>query len=275
MRNNTWSKMFGWTLMALLLIGGAALAQDLTADAILDRMDAEGDVLAEGSMISQMRIDVNHPDGTTTWQTSAVLSKPGRMLIYQLEPEDYNKGSMWLIVEQEDDDSRLWMYLPALGIAKELVTEEQRGGSFAGSSISLEDIGGDYQREDYDAVLIGEEVVAVGNEDRTAYVLESTAKPDTDQDIVRTVLWVEKESFVMLKMEAYNDLGNLERTLKVLKLGEFEGHLVAEVMFDRNELEQKETTITFLERRRPAGEIPDEVFDPETLVSFDPAAWGL
>lgn len=79
----------------------------------------------------------------------------------------------------------------------------------------------------------------------------------------------------MLKMEAYNDLGNLEQTLKVLKLGEFEGHLVAEVMFDRNELEEKETTITFLERRRPAGEIPDEVFDPETLVTFDPAVWSF
>lgn len=275
MRNNTWNKMFGWTLIALLLIGGAALAQDLTVDDILDRMEEEGDTLAEGSMISQMRIDVNHPDGTTTWQTSAVLSKPDRMLIYQLEPEDYNKGSMWLIIEQEDDDSRLWMYLPAIGTPKELISEEQRGGSFAGSSISLEDIGGDDQREDYDAVLIGEEVVTVGNEDRTAYVLESTAKPDADKDIVRTVLWVDKENFVMLKMEAYNDLGNLERTLNVLKLGEFEGHLVAEVMFDRNELEEKETTITFLERRRPAGEIPDEVFDPETLVTFDPAAWGF
>lgn len=275
MRNNTWNKVFGWTLIALLLIGGVALAQDLTADDILDRMEEEGDTLAEGSMLSQMRIDVNHPDGTTTWQTSAVLSKPDRMLIYQLEPEDYNKGSMWLIVEQEDDDSQLWMYLPAIGTPKELISEEQRGGSFAGSSISLEDIGGDDQREDYDAVLIGEEVVTVGNEDRTAYVLESTAKPDADKDIVRTVLWVDKESFVMLKMEAYNDLGNLEQTLKVLKLGEFEGHLVAEVMFDRNELEEKETTITFLERRRPAGEIPDEVFDPETLVTFDPAAWGF
>ena len=275
MRNNTWNKMFGWTLMALLLIGGAALAQDLTADDILDRMEEEGDTLAEGSMISQMRIDVNHPDGTTTWQTSAVLSKPDRMLIYQLEPEDYNKGSMWLIVEQEDDDSRLWMYLPALGTPKELISEEQRGGSFAGSSISLEDIGGDDQRENYDAVVIGEEPLTIEEETHAAYVIESTAKPDVDEDIVRTVLWVDKESFVMLKMETYNDLGNLERTLAVLELGEFEGHLVAKVMFDRNELEEKETTITFLERRRPGGEIPDEVFDPENLVSFDPAAWGL
>jgi len=276
MRNNTWNKMFGWTLIALLLIGGAALAQDLTVDDILDRMETEGDVLAEGSMIVQMRFDNAYSDGTTASNTFAGLSKPGKSLMYFLEPEDV-RGTILLTLEpeEEDADTRLWLYLPLLGIPKELVSEEARGGSFAGSSISYEDIGGDDQREDYDAVLIGEEVVTVGNEDRTAYVLESTAKPEVDKDIVRTVLWVDKEGFVMLKMEAYNDLGNLEQTLDVLALAEFEGHLIAAQMVARDVLEESETTITILERRRPAEEIPDEVFDYENLVSFDPAAWGL
>jgi len=276
MRNNTWNRMFGWTLMALLLIGGAALAQDLTADDILDRMETESDVLAEGSMIVQMRFDNVYSDGTTASNTFAGLSKPNKSLMVFLEPEDV-QGTIFLTLdpEAEDEDTRLWLYLPLLGIPKELVSEEDRGGSFADSSISYEDIGGDGQREDYDAVLIGEEVVTVGNEDRTAYVLESTAKPDADEDIVRTVLWVDKESFVMLRMEAYNDLGNLEQTLDVIELGEFEGHLVVDGMLARDVLEESETTIVFLERRRPADEIPDEVFDPETLASFDPAAWGL
>jgi len=268
--------MVGWTLTALLLISGAALAQDLTADDILDRMQIEGDVLAEGSMIMQMQFDNVYSDGTTASNTFAGLSKPNMSLMVFLEPEDV-QGTIFLTLDPkaEDADTRLWLYLPLLGIPKELVSEEARGGSFAGSSISYEDIGGDDQREDYDAVLIGEEVLTVGNEDRTAYVLESTAKPDADEDIVRTVLWVDKESFVMLKMEAYNDLGNLEQALDVIELGEFEGHLVVDGMHARDVLEESETTITFLERRRPAGEIPDEVFDPETLASFDPAVWGF
>ena len=276
MRNNTRNKMVGWTLTALLLISGAALAQDLTADDILDRMQIEGDVLAEGSMIMQMQFDNVYSDGTTASNTFAGLSKPNMSLMVFLEPEDV-QGTIFLTLDPkaEDADTRLWLYLPLLGIPKELVSEEARGGSFAGSSISYEDIGGDDQREDYDAVLIGEEVLTVGNEDRTAYVLESTAKPDADEDIVRTVLWVDKESFVMLKMEAYNDLGNLEQALDVIELGEFEGHLVVDGMHARDVLEESETTITFLERLRPAGEIPDEVFDPETLAVFDPAAWGL
>jgi len=276
MRNNTWNKMFSGTLMALLLIGGAALAQDLTADDILDRMETKGDVLAEGSMVVQMRFDNVYSDGTTASNTFAGLSKPNKSLMYFLEPEDV-QGTIFLTLdpEAEDADTRLWLYLPLLGIPKELVSEEARGGSFAGSSISYEDIGSDNQREDYDAVLIGEETITVGDENRIAFVIESTAKPGVDEDIVRTVLWVDKESFVMLKMEAYNDLGNLEQTLDVIELGEFEGHLVVDGMLARDVLEESETTITFLERRRPAGEIPDEVFDPETLAGFDPAAWGL
>jgi len=275
MQSNTRNKMFGWTLMALLLIGGAALAQDLTADDILDRMQIEGDVPAEGSMIMQMQFDNVYSDGTTASNTFAGLSKPGKSLIVFLEPEDV-RGTILLTDDCIAVDAPcIWLYLPLLGIPKELVSEEERDGSFAGSSLSYEDIGGNDQREDYDAVLIGEETLTIGDEDRTAYVIESTAKPDADEDIVRTVLWVDKESFVMLKMEAYNDLGSLEQTLDVVELGEFEGHLVVDGMHARDVLEESETTITFLERRRPAGEIPDEVFDPENLVSFDPAAWGF
>jgi len=274
--NSKWQRIFGWTLSVLLLAGGVGLAQDLTADDILDRMEEEGDALAQGSMISKMRFDNLYSDGTTASNTFAGLSKPDKSLIYFIEPEDV-EGTIFLTIDSEDEDAetRLWLYLPLLEIPKELVSEEDRGGSFAGSSISYEDIGGDDQREDYDAVVIGEEALTIGEEARTAYVIESTAKPDAEKDIVRTVLWVDKEQFVMLKMEAYNDLGNLEQTLDVLALAEFEGHVIAEQMVARDVLEESETTITILERRRPAEEIPDEVFDYENLVSFDPTSWGF
>jgi len=276
MRSNRLNAVFGWTMIGLLLFGGAVFAQDLTAEGILDRMETEGDVLAEGSMIMQMRFDNAYSDGTTASNTFAGLSKPGKSLMVFLEPEDV-QGTIFLTLdtEEEDADTRLWLYLPLLGIPKELVSEEDRGGSFAGSSISYEDIGGDDQRVDYDADLIGEETVVIGDVTRTAYVIESTAKPDTDEDIVRTVLWVDKEGFVMLKMEAYNDLGNLEQTLEATAVGEFEGHLVVDGMLARNVLEESETTISFLDRRRPADEFPDEVFDPENLAGFDPATWGF
>jgi len=274
--NSRWRRVFGWTLAVLLVAGGISIADDLAADDILDRMEEENDALAQGSMIIQMRFDNVYSDGTTASHTFAGLSKPNKSLICFLEPEDV-QGTIFLTLdpEEEDEGARLWLYLPLLGIPKELVSEEDRGGNFAGSSISYEDIGGDDQQDGYDAELIGEETITVDGQERTCYVIESTAKPEVDKDIVRTVLWVDKEQFVMLKMEAFNDLGNLEQALDVLALAEFEGRLVAEQMVARNVLEESQTTITILERRRPAEEIPDEVFDHENLVNFDPSDWGF
>ena len=42
-------------------------------------------------------------------------------------------------------------------------------------------------------------------------------------------MWVDKENWLALKIESYNELGNLERTMNVLKLGEFDGMVVADV----------------------------------------------
>ena len=95
MQSNRWNRMFAWTTMVLLLIGCASLAQGLTADDILDRMDTEADALAEGSMIMKMRFDNAYSDGTTASNTFAGLSKPGKSLVYFLEPEDV-QGTIFL-----------------------------------------------------------------------------------------------------------------------------------------------------------------------------------
>ena len=277
MFNVTQKKVASLMLVAVMLAGFAAIAQAaLTADEILDSMEEESDRLAEGSLISIVRFDNAHADGTTTSNLFGGLSEPGKSLICFMEPEDW-KGTLFLSVESgnEDENARLWLYLPLLGIPKELVSEEDRGGSFAGSSLSYEDLGGDDVRKDYNAELIGEETLTIGEFTRTAYVVELAAKPDADVDIVRSVIWLDTEHFTTLKSERYNDLGNLEQTMDVLMLGEFEGRLIADQIIARDVLEGSSTTISFLDRRRPDGEIPDSVFDPDNLASFDPSSWGF
>jgi len=270
-----YKKMTAWmaAVAVVLLVGFVAAA--LTADEILDRMEEESDKLAEGSTIGTMRFDISHRDGTTSSKLFGMLSKPGYTLIYFIEPAD-EAGSIFLTHEIEDgDESRLWLYLPLLGIPKELVSDEERGGSFAGSSLSYEDLGEGTERDDYDATLLGEEDLVIGEETRTAYVLESIAKEGVDTETPRTVLWVDAEAFVMLKMEAYNDLGNLDTMLEVLGLTEFEGMLTFSEMLSTDVLDERSTLITVIERRRPDAEIPDEVFSPDNLTTFDPAAWGF
>ncbi len=271
-------KYVGWTITAALVLSVGIAAGAVTADEILDRMDEESDKLAEGSIVAVIEFHNEFGDGTTNDYRFGSLSKPGYSLIYFLEPIDV-RGSVFLTHEtdEEDQGNRLFLYLPYFGSQppKELVSDEERGGSFAQSSLSYEDVGDQAHREEHDASLIGEEDLVVGDETRTAYVIESIAKEGAENDTPRTVLWVDVEAFLMLKMEAYNDLGNLGSTMEVLRLGEFEGRLTADKLLATDVSEGDSTTIAFVDRHRPESEIPDEVFSPESLSTFDPAIWGF
>ncbi len=259
--------------VTVLALGVAATA--LTADEILDRMEAEADKLAEGSMVATFRFDNMYRDGTTAGNLFGMLSKPDYTLVYFLEPADV-AGTIFLTHEIEGGtDSRMWLMLPILGQAKELVSDEERGGSFAGSAMSYEDLGGGSERDDYEAVLIGEEELTIDGEARTAYVIESTALPETDTDTPRTVLWIDRQTFVMLKMEAYNDLGNLDTQLEVVSLAAFEGLTTYAKMRTTDVPEESSTVITVLDRHRPEAEIADEVFSPDNLTAFDPTPWAF
>ncbi len=264
----------GFILVGVALLAWTAVAQ--TADEILDRVNAESDAQAAGSMISLIQFDNVYGDGTTGSNLFGSLAIPDWSLIYFIEPTDV-AGTIFLTHDSgsEETNSRLWLYLPVFGIAKELVSDEERSGSFAGSALSYSDLGNRESRADYDAVLTGEEDVVIGDQTRTAYVIESTAKPGADVNDPRTIVWVDEEFFIMLKMESYNDLGNLDTTLDVLALGEFEGKLTADAMLATNHSDDSTTTITFLDRRRPDTEIPADVFQPENLSSFDPVLWGF
>jgi hypothetical protein len=264
----------GVVALAVAVLG--VLAVGLTADEILDRMDVEADAVAEGSLIATIRFENSYRDGTTASNLFGSLSKPNLSLIYFIEPTDV-RGTIMLTreAESDDEDTRIFLFLPLLGIPKELVSDEERGGSFAGSSLSYEDLGGRDGPDDYDAVLLGEEELVVGELTRTVYVIESTAKPGVDTDTPRTVLWIDAEFFIMLKVESYNDLGNLDNTMEVLSLTEFEGRLTADGMLAADVSNESSTTITFLDRRRPDAEIPDEVFSVDNITSFDPTVWGF
>ncbi len=264
----------GMTLVSVAMLGLTAAA--LTADEIMDMVDAEADALAEGSMISIIRFDNVYGDGTTGSNLFGSLAIPNRSLIYFIEPLDV-AGTIFLTHESDDDDvdAQLWLYLPMLGIPKELVSEEQREGSFAGSALSYSDLGDREGRADYDTTLLGEEDVVIGDQTRTTYKIESIATPDADVDDPRSIVWIDTEFLIMLKVESYNDLGNLSTTMEVLALGEFEGKLTADEMLAINHSDGGTTAITILERRRPETEIPEDVFLAENIPAFDAVLWGF
>lgn len=264
----------GMALMVTALLASTAMA--FTADEIMDRVNAEADALAEGSMISIIRFDNVYGDSTTGSNLFGSLAIPGRSLIYFMEPADV-AGTIFLTVdaEEEDANAQLYLYLPFIGIAKELVSEDERGGSFAGSALSYSDLADRSSRADYDSVLLGTEDLVIDGQTRAVYKIESTAKPGADVDNPRSIVWIDTEFFVMLKVESYNDLGHLATTMDVTELGTFEGKLTTKGMLATNHSDGSTTTIAMLEQRRPDVEISEDVFLPTNLGALDPAVWGF
>jgi len=263
---------------ALGIMTVGALAAGLTGDEILQKVDDEAASLAAGSLISVVQFDNVYADGTSASNVFAGLGKknagqPEESLIYFKQPEDV-AGTIFLSVKPVGEDARMWLYLPALGMVKELVADQQKQ-SFAGSTFSYKDMGNRSYADKYSAKLVGEETLTIGDEQRECYVLAFTAKPDSDADYPTGKAWVDKESFLMLKSEDYNESGNLERTMDVLSLTTFDGQLLAGKMLATNAVDNSSTTITFVKRERPESEIPDSVFDPDNLATFDPATYGL
>jgi len=207
-------------VVGILMIGAlGAMAAGLTGDEILQKVDDEAASLAEGSLISVVQFDNVYADGTSASNVFAGIGKknkgqPEESLIYFKEPEDI-AGTIFLSVKPVGEDARMWLYLPALGMAKELVADQQEQ-SFAGSTFSYKDMGNRSYADKYAAELVGEEILTIGDEQRACYVLEFTARPGADADYPSAKAWVDKESFLMLKSEDYNESGNLERTMDVL-----------------------------------------------------------
>ena len=208
--------MFVAALSGLMVIGAAVAALGITADEILDEMENLFSVDADDAqgILATMAMHNDYGNDVTSTYTLHMLELA---TFDASQPEDADEtshvlmyfsggdedGSIFLMETPEDDalDGRMWLYLPALGLTKELVSDEDQSGSFAGSSMSYGDLGGTGDlHDDYDATILREEAIDVDGETHDVWVLELIAKPDANADSARVLLWVEKVDYLTLRM---------------------------------------------------------------------------
>ena len=246
------------------------LAQGLTADEILARVE-EGLFMGGGvgSTIATVKFDVN-VEGETTSYTFRVYSRhgvegePDKTLVVYLAPE-LVAGTMFLTWAPEEGDARIWLYLPALGLVRELIAPRARQQEFvAGSGITWEELAEGFEyRDDYSPELIGEETV--GGLD--CYVLLLTPLEGRATPWGSIKLWVEKEHFVLVRSEFYDTDGELVKTMVGDDLYEDEVGYIPRHIVLTDLVEGSSSTISILERE--AQEIPPEYFDPEQLPTLE------
>ncbi len=275
-----------------IVICAATMAFAVTGDEVLNRMEDTfsigGADSGEGILLS-IAILNQYASGITTDYNLAVAaetiidsSRPSdadetsRALMYFVGGDD--EGMIFLLAtpEAKSEKTRMWLYISSFGLTKELVSDEEQSGNFAGSTLTYADIAGaSDMRDDYSATILREEALAVGGEQRPVWVLELTPKAGADVDYARVVLWVDKEEDLFLRLEGYNALGIETKEIVVESLGTFENRRIPEVMVGRDLETGDVSTITLSGMRRPAGGLPEGTFDPANLGSFNPSALGF
>jgi outer membrane lipoprotein-sorting protein len=128
-----------------------------------------------------------------------------------LSPLDV-RGTKTLLIEHTGRDDDIWIYLPAMRKVRRLVSNNKKD-SFLGTDFSYGDVIG-HKVEDWSHRLTGEETV----DGRPCYVVESTPKrPDVGEysGYSKRVSWIEKESSVSIRGEAYDSSGRLLKKLSV------------------------------------------------------------
>jgi hypothetical protein len=259
--------------MFLVILGLSlgAWTQVPTADEILDLVEDKSIMGGEvGTMVATVRFEVAVEEGEATAYTFRVFSVmdveggPDKLLIVYLDPE-LVAGTMFLTHTPEEGDAQMWIYLPALGLVKELVTEESQGQEFiSGSGISRSEIAEGFQyHEDYSPVLAGEEEIA----GLPAYVLLLTPREGRETDWQSIKLWVYKDEFAVIRAEFTNPEGQLAKLLEGDDFYADSVSFFSHTITFQDLIGGGSSLITLLDRE--IADIPDDYFAPERLGKLD------
>jgi uncharacterized protein len=126
-----------------------------------------------------------------------------------LYPPDV-KGTATLLIEHPGREDDMWVYIPALGKVRRLVSKS-KGESYVGTDFTYGDIIG-HKVDDYTHRIVGSETI----DEAECYVVESVPVSEgvrEESGYGRRVSWIRKDNFVSPKQEGYDLQGKLFKRL--------------------------------------------------------------
>ena len=154
---------------------------------------------------------INHRGATrerTILSYSMDLGKDSKSIMFFQAPADV-KGTGFLSWQYDDpsrDDDK-WLYLPAMKKVRRISGSSARKENFMGSDFTYDDMGGRSVDEDEHHLLREESV-----DGSPCWVVESIPLEE-DAVYSRTVSWIRKDALIPVKVEFYDRMGDLLKTL--------------------------------------------------------------
>lgn len=168
---------------------------------------------------SEARMRIEDAQGRTQLRQFTILRRDDAQggdqdfMVFFSRPSDV-RGTVFLVHKHVDGDDDRWLYLPGLDLVRRISPGDKRT-SFVGSHFFYEDVSGRHPEEDEHRLVETTE---------EHYVLESTPKQPGEVEFERFVTRVDRETFLPMKTEYYDDQGRVYRLMEVLEVDEIEGN---------------------------------------------------
>jgi len=216
-------------LLATLLMALPAIAEELTAREIMERVDARDDGDYSTQDLKMVLIDKRGN------QRIRELRSFGRdegedeySIMFFLSPPDVeDTGFLTYDYKDEAKDDDQWLFLPALNRSKRIASSD-KSGSFMGSDFSYADMT-ERPLDDYQYTLMKETEVA----GEPVWQIEAVPTTEREKDqtgYTKSVVFVRKDNFLVVRSVNFVKKGKRLKYFDAKKVEEIDGIWVATEM---------------------------------------------
>ena len=173
------------------------------------------------------------------------------------------EGTRFLTIAKDDGADDQWIYLPALRRVRRIAASE-RDSEFMGTDFTYSDLsGGDIEDATYR--LLREESI----DGEATYVVESIPTPDSNLTYSRVIQWVSKEKWLPIRVEFYDDDGELLKINTMTRVELVQGRWTVIANEMRN-VQTGHSTIILIQRWVYDEQLPDSLFSTNFLRTGRP-----
>lgn len=251
---------------AVALMFQPAAAQTLTdAGEIVDRANIASYYAGDDGR-SQVRMIITDAQNRQQRRQFTVLRRDVEeggdqdFLVVFSRPSDV-RGTVFLVKKHARGDDDRWLYLPGLDLVKRISAGDKRT-SFVGSHYYYEDVSGRRPTDDT------HELVETTDE---YYVVRHEPVDPDNVEFASYVTWIDRETFLPMKIEYTNPAGDVYRRVEVFEVEEIDGHPTV-VTSRVSDLQTGGTTDMQFRRIAYDIGIPAEVFSERSLRN-PPREW--
>jgi len=134
-------------------------------------------------------------------------------LVVFSQPSDV-RNTAYLVKKHAGADDDRWLYLPGLDLVRRVSAGDKRT-SFVGAHYFYEDVSGRGPDEDEHALIETTD---------DYYLLEHTPREPSSVEFASYQTWIDRVSFLPMKIEYRNSAGDIYRRVEVLSVEEIEGY---------------------------------------------------